>query len=126
MHTIQIIDSIVSIVAYVAMSFLVGFTFVRIRLQESALKNLTACTVKMTALVTAGFLKSQFESINEMKDQFRCLVEEERYEEAERLKGFILKAEQEAFRELEKFHKQFAGTNVDVRVDDFAKAYKKD
>ena len=115
MQTLQIIATVMSIVSYSAVTFLAAFAFVRLKRQADDIMDLKMVAAKTLALVTGEHIRTMFESINDMKETFLRLVDEERFEEAEDLKQAIGKSEQQAFRELDRFRERFGEDCVHIQ-----------
>lgn len=107
---------IVSIVAYGAMTFLAAFAFARLKRQEEDIKELNMLATRTLVLVLGEHIRASFEALNDMKETLHDLIDDERFEEAERLKATIAKAEHAAMRELERFKDSFGEDGVDIKM----------
>ena len=85
------------------------------RMESDVAETRTAATLALIR-VTAEQLKRSFEDVNKMRDTMRRLVEQERYEEAERLKAVIAETERIAMTELRDFKERFADNIVEVNL----------
>lgn len=83
-----------STVAYAAMTFLTAFTYARLIRQERILREIRMGTAKIMTITIAEHLKSSLDTVSEMKARFNQLVEDECFEEAERLRTLIDRHEQ--------------------------------
>jgi hypothetical protein len=116
MQTLQIILTLMGIVAYVVTVTFALYAFSRLKRQEEDLKGLKVVAAKTLALVMADHLRDSFEALNDMKETLHDLIDDERFEEAEQLKATIAKAEHAAMRELERFKESFGEDCVDLKV----------
>lgn len=116
MQALNIILTILGSLAYIVTATFAFFAFSRLKRQEEDLCGMKIVTAKTLALVTAGHLQRSFETLNEMKETLRDLIEDERFEEAEDLKKTIVKMEHCAMRELERFKENFGEDCVDIKV----------
>ena len=104
------------IVAYVATATFACYAFGRLKRQAAELDEIKYGVKTSIALAMGEHLRNSFNEINDMKETLRDMVEDERFEEAERLKAVIEKAESGAMRELERFREHFGKDCVDVEV----------
>lgn len=119
MQTLQIIVSLMSIVAYAAMTFLASFAFVRLRSLNSKVNELHH-DVHTTLCVTMGeHIRNNVEELNSMKERFDELMEEERYEEAGHLKKIIEHQEHTVRQSIAQFKKTFGEDSVKVEMTKF-------
>lgn len=121
MQILQITLSIMGILAYVATATFTCYAFWRLKRQEDDLSVLKMVTTKTLALVTGEHLRASFDALNDMKDALQGLIEDERFEEAEDLKETIDKMERMAFKELERFKKNFGEDCVDIKMTSIRK-----
>ena len=114
----QILNIILTIVTIIANCFLTWFAITAWLELHRLKRNLTGMERAMAVVTTitmGNHIKDSFEQLNEMKAAFRQLVEEERYEEAERLKAAIANAERNVEQSLKKF-KDICGDSCDIVV----------
>lgn len=116
MQTLHIILSLMGIVAYVATATFACYAFGGLKRQEAELDEIKYGVKTSIALAMGEHLRNSFNEINDMKETLRDMVEDERFEEAERLKAVIEKAESGAMRELERFREHFGKDCVDVEI----------
>ena len=69
----------------------------------------------VTTITIGNQVKDNFDQLNDMKETFNLLVEEERYEEAEELKNAITNMERNAKAAMERF-KDICGDSCEVIV----------
>lgn len=86
MKVIPIIQFILCSIWLFALTYYATKAYLRIRREELLLN-------KILMLTLISHLRSNVNQINEMKKSFADLIKHEEYEEAEKLKPFILKAE---------------------------------
>lgn len=116
MQTLQILLSLAGIVAYCGLASFACFALARLRRQEQDLRELKMMIAKIWELVMTNHLRSSFEALNDMRATLRELIDNERYEEAEKLKTVITEAEQSAMRELKCFEDIVGRDKVVVTV----------
>ena len=114
MQILQIILSLMGIVAYVVTALFACYAFGRLKRQEDELDEIKYGVKTCIALAMGEHIRNSFNEINDMKEVLEEMIEDERFEEAERLKTVIAKAESGAMRELERFREHFGKDCVDV------------
>ena len=107
----QILNIILSIMAIIANCFLTWFAITA----WFELRRMKRAMAVVTTITMGNHVKDSFEQLNEMKAAFHQLVEEERYEEAERLKAAIANAERNAEHALKKL-KDICGDSCEIVV----------
>lgn len=117
MQTIQIIAFITNLVSYTVMSFFACFAFFRLRRQERDLLDIKAAIGKLMAMTAAGHIRDSLNDLNVMRKDLRDLIDNERYEEAEKLKAFITERERNALRQIKHLREHF-GDDVGIEIKD--------
>ena len=115
MEVLKILVTVAGMVAYAAVVFFAIAAWFRLREMERRTKATLRGVSLLTTLAMGHHVKENFEEVNRMKRAFEQLVEEERYEDAERMKSVIDKAERDAERALEHFKDTF-GEVMDITV----------
>lgn len=111
MTVLNIIFTIMAIVANTALAFLAGYAFVAMRRLQRDVEGMRHSVMMTLTLTMASHVKENFEELNRMKEEFNRLVEAEQYEEAQRLQGVIEKAAHAAKESLAKFN-EVCGDNI--------------
>lgn len=114
----QILDIILTIVTIIANCFLTWFAITawfELRRMKRNLTGMERAMAVVTTITMGNHVKDSFEQLNEMKAAFHQLVEEEQYEEAERLKAAIANAERNVEQSLKKF-KDIFGDSCEIVV----------
>ena len=117
MQVLNIIFTIVAIVANAAMTYFAVTAWFEFRKMKRSI-NVTA------ALTMSDHVRGNFEQLNEMRAAFRRLVKNEQYEEAEKLKTAIVKMEHNAETSLKQLKSLYGNicdvvmTDVSVRHDE--------
>ena len=96
MEVLNIIFTIVAIVANAAMTFFAGYAFVTMRSLQKDVDGMKHAIAVTTTLTMGSHVKENFEMLNRMKEEFRNLVDSEQYEEAQKMQDAIEKAEHAA------------------------------
>lgn len=112
MQTLHTILSVVFLLGYSAICLMAATAFSRLtRLQKDvdAMKFLVGRTFR---LILMSHTRESFRELNEMKDTFNRLVENEQFEDARKLKDAISDAEESAKRLLGELDKFGIGSNV--------------
>jgi uncharacterized protein YqgV (UPF0045/DUF77 family) len=100
-----------SLIAFASMSFFVAYAITVLRNLRRAVYGLKRHVTIMETIIMGEHVRNNFEQLNEMKETFTRLVEDERFEEAERLKAAIANAERNAKAALKHF-KDVCGDNL--------------
>lgn len=114
----QILNIILTIVTIIANCFLTWFAITawfELRRMKRNLTGMERAMAVVTTITMGNHVKDSFEQLNEIKAAFHQLVEEEQYEEAERLKDAIAKVERNAKAAMEQF-KNICGDSCEVVV----------
>ena len=114
----QILNIILNIMAIIANCFLTWFAITawfELRRMKRKLTGMERAMTVVTTITMGNHVKDSFDQLNEMKETFNHLVENEQYEEAERLKAAITKVEQNAKAAMEHF-KDICGDNCEIIV----------
>ena len=114
----QILNIILSIMAIIANCFLAWFAITawfELRRMKRDFAGVKRAMVVTTTITVANHVKDSFDQLNDMKETFNQLVEDEQYEEAERLKAAITDAERNA-KAATKLFKDICGDSCDVVV----------
>ncbi len=119
MQTLQIIVSLMSVVSYAVMAFLASFAFVRIRRLTNEVCQLHH-DVHTTLCITMGeHIRSNVEELNNMKERLEELLEDERFEDAGRLKKIIEHQEHLTEQSIARFKNVFGEDAVRVEMTKF-------
>lgn len=114
----QILNIILNIMAIIANCFLTWFAvsaWFELRRMKRDFAGVKRAMVVTTTITVANHVKDSFDQLNDMKETFNQLVEDEQYEEAERLKAAITDAERNA-KAATKLFKDICGDSCDVVV----------
>lgn len=111
MTILNIIFTIVAIVANAAMTFFASYAFVTMRKLQKDVGGMKCATAMTLTLTMGSHVKQNFDDLNSMKETFNHLVETEQYEEAQKMHDVIEKAERAAMVALEKF-RETCGSNL--------------
>lgn len=93
MQTLQIILTIVSILAYLATSYMAIMAFFYLRHLKKNKEVLREVLKKLLMLSIANEVRENTKVVNEMKIDFQRLIENEQFEDAEQLKKIIADVE---------------------------------
>lgn len=111
MKVIAIIQFILCSICLIALTYNAIKACLSLRREEPSLN-------KILMLTLISHLRSNVNQINEMKKSFADLIKHEEYEEAEKLKPFILKAEDSLKKSLHSFRKMYGDECCEVIVVD--------
>ena len=114
----QILNIILTIVTIIANCFLTWFAITawfELRRLKRKLTGMEHAMSVVTTITIGNQVKDNFDQLNDMKETFNQLVEEERYEEAEELKNAITNMERNAKAAMERF-KDICGDSCEVIV----------
>lgn len=114
----QILNIILTIVTIIANCFLTWFAITawfELRRLKRKLTGMERAISVVTTITMGNQVKDNFDQLNDMKETFNQLVEEERYEEAEELKNAITNMERNAKAAMERF-KDICGDSCEVIV----------
>lgn len=103
MQILNIIFTIVAIIANGALTYFAITAWFELRRLKRDFTGMKRAMSIVTTITMGEHVKSNLDQLNEMKETFIKLVEEERYEEAERLKAAIAKVERNAKAAMERF-----------------------
>lgn len=93
MQTLQIILTIVSILAYFATSYMAIMAFFYLRHLKKNKEVLREVLKRLLMLSIANEVRENMRDVNEMKIDFQRLIENEQFEDAEQLKKIISRVE---------------------------------
>lgn len=93
MQTLQIILTIVSILAYLATSYMAIMAFFYLRHLKKNKEVLREVLKRLLMLSIANEVRENMRDVNEMKIDFQRLIENEQFEDAEQLKKIISRVE---------------------------------
>ena len=94
MQTLHIILTIVSVLAYVATSFMAITAFFYMRYLRKETVKMEVVLAQVFALQLANHVRDNVKELDEMKDTLRHLIEDEQFEKAEQLKAVISEVEE--------------------------------
>lgn len=115
MQVLEIILTVVAILAYFATAYFACCAYFYLRRQNDSIKIVSKSLSRMLMMVMGDHLRDSFNEVNAMQKEFHELIENERYEEAERLKSIIESAEKSAEKSLHNF-KELFGDECEVVV----------
>ena len=115
MQILNIIFTIVAVIANAAMTYFAITAWFELRRMKRDFAGVKRAMVVTTTITAANHVKDSFDQLNDMKETFNQLVEDEQYEEAERLKAAITDAERNA-KAATKLFKDICGDSCDVVV----------
>lgn len=115
MTTLQIIVHLVTIVAYVFLIALCITTFRYFRRQQDDIDHIN----RTLHILMGEHLRQNVDELNDMKERLEELVEEDRYEDAQRLKQIIDEQERSVKEQIDKFRDTFGEDTVKVEVTKF-------
>ena len=115
MQILNIIFTIVAVIANAAMTYFAITAWFELRRMKRDFAGVKRAMVVTTTITVANHVKDSFDQLNDMKETFNQLVEDEQYEEAERLKAAITDAERNA-KAATKLFKDICGDSCDVVV----------
>ena len=115
MQILNIIFTIVAVIANAAMTYFAITAWFELRRMKRDFAGVKRAMVVTTTITVANHVKDSFDQLNDMKETFNQLVEDEQYEEAERLKSAITDAERNA-KAATKLFKDICGDSCDVVV----------
>lgn len=93
MQTLQIILTIVSILAYLVTSYMAIMAFFYLRHLKKNKEVLREVLKRLLMLSIANEVRENMRDVNEMKIDFQRLIENEQFEDAEQLKKIISRVE---------------------------------
>ena len=99
----NIIFTIVAVIANAAVTYFAVTAWFELRRIKNDILGIKRALAITTTITMGEHVKSNFEQLNEMKADFHRLVENEQYEEAEKLKNAIAKVELNAEHALKEF-----------------------
>lgn len=111
---------VVGIVANAALAFFAVAAWFRLHNVDKKMSAVLRGVSMVSTLTMGQYVKGAFEELERMRATMERLVEEDRFEEAKRLKDIIDKAEHDAKQSLEKF-KEIGGDLVkfvEVKVEE--------
>lgn len=115
MQILNIIFTIVAIIANAAVTYFAITAWFELRRLKRKLTGMDHAMSVVTTITIGNQVKDNFDQLNDMKETFNLLVEEERYEEAEELKNAITNMERNAKAAMERF-KDICGDSCEVIV----------
>lgn len=110
---------IIMIVAY-AMLTIAVYIYMR-REQRKEIEDIKELLTRMFAVTMSEHLRNNFEQINKMKEDLQELVNDERYEDAKRLRAVIAKQELHAMKALRSFQEEFGDKVMKLEVTKIGK-----
>lgn len=109
MQTLHIILTIVSVLAYVATSFMAITAFFYMRYLRKETVKMEVVLAKVFALQLANHVRDNVKELDEMKDTLRHLIEDEQFEKAEQLKAVISEVEESVSKSINELNKASGG-----------------
>ena len=119
MTTLQIIVHLVTSVAYVFLIALCITTFRYFRRQQDDIDHINRTLHLLMGISMGEHLRQNVDELNDMKERLEELVEEDRYEDAQRLKQIIDEQERSVKEQIDKFRDTFGEDTVRVEVTKF-------
>lgn len=118
MTVVDIIVVSVCFVSYSAVTFFAMEAWYMLRRQKSILEDIMFRQNRMGNIVFAEYVITNFEVLNRLKEQLRELVKDERYDQAEKMKGFVKEAEENAMYSLKKFREVYGDVDgINIKDD---------
>lgn len=94
---------ILGVTCYAAVILLTADTWRRLRRQQKDADDIGYMLSKVLIITEGESLRSEFNTLNDLKKEVQRLTESERYEEARQLKEYICERLPEVMKHLEKF-----------------------
>ena len=118
MQTLQIIVTVLASMAYAVCTYMAITSFFMLRRTRNNIMRLSRDMERITALALSTHIKQNFEHLAKMKALFERLVEEEKFEEADKLKKQIAFEEKQTNEALQEFKDMFGDDSVSIiKVD---------
>lgn len=115
MQVLHIILLIVGLVCYCAMTFFAVNAWFTLRRQHDLIHGTAKTVAKIFVQLSAMKIQSSFDKIEKMRTLLNALVENEDYEEAEKLKAAIAHAEEETQKSIDALS-ETCGVEIDMKV----------
>lgn len=119
MQTLQIITTLMSIMCYGAMTFLASFAFVRLRRLSNEVGRLHHDVHTTLCITMDEHIRNNVDELNNMKERLEELLEDERFEDAGRLKKIIEHQEHLIEQSIARFKNVFGEDAVRVEMTKF-------
>ena len=116
METMKIIMLALSCIAYIMVVFFAIYAYFTLREQRKQLTFVKGAVAEMTTIMMAERVQKNFEEVENIKRTLEHLVENEQYEEAERLQNFLEEAEKNAVKALKHFQEAFKDSGCKIIV----------
>lgn len=117
MQTLQIIVIFITSTAYGAMIYFTITAFVRLRRLNNQVYTLSRHAYMTLSITMSEHIRKEVDVLNDMKKQFNELLEEERFEDAGRLKNIIDHQEQSVKQSIARFKEVFGADVVKVKIN---------
>ena len=115
MQILNIILTIVAIIGNAAVTYFAITAWFELRRMKRKLTGMERAMTVVTTITMGNHVKDIFDTLNEMRKTFNHLVENEQYEEAEKLNAAITNVERNANAAMKHF-KDICGDNCEVIV----------
>ena len=116
MQTLHTIVLFLGGISYAAMTFFACYAFIRLRRMGSDIFDMGDEIHTMLAIAVGEHIRKDVEELNSMKERFDELLEEERFEDASRLKKIIEQQEHVVEQSIDRFKKAFGEDAVRVEM----------
>lgn len=116
MTTTILILTVTGSIAYFAMTFFATEAWFRLRRMQKDINHMKAAQQKCLMLTMGEHLRSNFNEVNSMRKTMQELVENEDFEQAEKLKAVLAKAEAGALSALKQFKETFGDDIVEIEA----------
>lgn len=116
MEIIQIILSIVVCITYSVLIGLAITVFFYMRRQQREMLDIKKLQTRMFILVMSEHLRNDVNQLNDMNKELCELVDDERYEDADRLKITINELKKSTLSKLHRFQQEFGDTIFELKV----------
>lgn len=112
MQAFHIIITIVAPVTYFALTFFAVSAWLTMRLWEKRLRAIEMCVAHTAKMTSAEHLRSTFNELNDMRRTLHQLIDEDRFEDAERMKQLLSSVEKSAMNAVKMFKERYGSDSV--------------
>ena len=116
MQALQIITDFIVSIGHVALIAFCITSFMVLRQMIKDINHLKTAQQKCLMVTMAEHLRSNFNEVNTMRETMQELVENEDFEQAEKLKAVLDKAEADALSALKQFKETFGDDIVEIEA----------
>ena len=109
--------TIFGIISYSAMTFFVGYSFIRLRKLGDTIHTMSSLQRQMVALLMGMKLRSDMETADDMKRTLNRMIKNEDFEGAERMKEIIVKHTDSMLKLISAFKENFGDiADIDIEI----------